>query len=116
MAKGVFPISKSVPTWRTSQRRSGSHAYDRAAGKDDFAPGTYKCNKFDYDIERTARVTPIMVRDNDTGQMRPATAGERATQLFEGWRRVSRNERRPGDEAAMYSKQKCIGAHWDRDI
>jgi len=104
-------LQKRADMEHIAAARIGSHEYDRAAGKDDFAPGTYKCNKFDYDIERTARVTPIMVRDNDTGQMRPATAGERATQFFEGWRRVSRNERQAGDEAAYVQQTRNASGH-----
>jgi RHS repeat-associated protein len=104
-------LQKRTDMANIAAARVGSHEYDRAADKDDFAPGTYRCNKFDYDIERTARVTPIMVRDSDTGRMWPATAGERATQFFEGWRRVSRNERQAGDEAAYVQQTRNASGH-----
>jgi hypothetical protein len=99
---GLFNLQKRADMANIAAAKNGSHEYDRAARKDEFAPGTYKCNKFDYDIERTARVTPIMVKDNDTGQRRAATAGERATQQFQNWRRLGPSEARlPGDEAAF---------------
>jgi hypothetical protein len=52
-----------------------------------------------------------MVRDSDTGQMRPATAGERATQSFQDWRRLSRSERMPGDEAAFAQQTAHASGH-----
>ena len=52
-----------------------------------------------------------MVRDNDTGKLRPATAGERATQNFQDWRRVGRNERLPGDEAAYAQQTRHASGH-----
>jgi RHS repeat-associated protein len=105
-------VQKRTDMANIAAARDGSHEYDRAARKDDFAPGTYKCNKFDYDVERTARVTPMMVRDSDTGQMRPATAGERATQQVQDWRRLQRNEARlPGDEAAFAKRTINASGH-----
>lgn len=95
-------LQKRADMGSIAAARIGSHEYDRAASKDEFASGTYKCNKFDYDVERTAQVTPMMVWDNDIEKMRAASAGERATLAFQDWRRLGRNEGRlPGDEAAF---------------
>lgn len=113
-AKGegsAWNLQKRAEMARIAGNAIGSHDYDRSARKDDFGPGTYKCNKFDYDVERAARVTPIMVRDNDTGRMRPATAGERATQQFENWRRLARSERQLGDEAAYAQQTRHASGH-----
>lgn len=44
--------------------------------------------------------------------MRPATAGERATQLFPGWRHLGPNEARlPGDEAAFAKRTANASGH-----
>ena len=107
----LYNLQKRADMANIAAAEIGSHEYDRTARKDDFAPGTYKCNKFDYDVERTARVTPIMVRDTDTGQMRPATAGERATQAFQDWRRVGRSERLPGDQVAFAQQTRHASGH-----
>lgn len=104
-------IQKRTDMANIAAAQIGSRAYDHAIRKDDFGPGTYKCNKFDYDVERAARVTPIMVRDSDTNQMRPATAGERATLNFQDWRRVGRSERLPGDQVAYAQQTRHASGH-----
>jgi CHAP domain len=97
---------RALPTTRekiaaTAKNYGGRTDWGFDKQKDNFAPGTNKCNKFVYDVTREAGATAIVIgRD---GKPRPPLAGEWADRKtpIPGWRVLGPNESpQPGDVAA----------------
>jgi RHS repeat-associated protein len=79
----------------------GSSDWATDARKDDFGPGSNKCNKFVYDVTKEAGATAQVKADN--GNTRPPLAGEWANPKTEikNWRVLKPEEApQPGDVAA----------------
>jgi CHAP domain len=86
---------------RTAKKYNGSTAWAFAKRKDDFAPGTNKCNKFVYDVTKEAGAPAIVIGSD--GKPRPPLAAEWADPRtpIPGWRALGPNETpQPGDVAA----------------
>jgi len=85
----------------TARKYNGSKEWAYAKRKDDFAPGTNKCNKFVYDMTKEAGAEATVIgRD---GKPRPPLAAEWADPktTIPGWRVLGPSELpQPGDVAA----------------
>lgn len=85
----------------TARKYNGSTDWAFARQKDNFAPGTNKCNKFVYDVTKEAGAEAIIIGSD--GKSRPPLAAEWADPrtTIPGWRVLGPNEMpQPGDVAA----------------
>ena len=92
----------------TAKRYNGSTAWNFAKRKDDFGPGTNKCNKFVYDVTKESGAEATVISSD--GKPRPPLAAEWAdpSVAIPGWRVLGPDEAPlPGDVAAY----KLPGAH-----
>lgn len=86
---------------RTAKKYNGSADWAFDKKKDDFPPGTNKCNKFVYDVTREAGAPAVVIGSD--GRPRPPLAGEWADQNtpIAGWRVLGKSEMpQPGDVTA----------------
>ncbi len=94
-------LDKRKEIAKVATDKDGDRSYAQNEKKDDFGPGTNKCNKFVYDTTKEAGATE-QVKGSD-GKMRPALAGEIADKnvTIKNWRVLGSNEKpEPGDVVA----------------